>query len=93
MTTSTRQALLRLSTLGAALGAAALLSACVVEAPARRYVAPTPVYQQPAPTYPQPAPAYPQPAPAYDGSQDQEEPVVSVFVDPPLEQPEPIAVQ
>src|SRR6185437_7471555 len=43
--------------------------------------------------YQQPAPTYPQPAPAYDQSQDQDEPVVSVYVDPPLEQPEPIAVQ
>jgi hypothetical protein len=94
MTTSTRQALLRLSTLGAALGGAALLSACVVEAPPRRYVAPAPVYQQPAPAYQQPAPTYPQPAPAYEPAQDdQDEPVVSVYVEPPLEQPEPIAVQ
>ena len=87
MTTSTRQTLLRLSTLGTALGAAALLSACVVEAPAPRYVAPAPVYHQPAPAYQQPAPAYDQP------TQEQDDPVVSVYVDPPLEQPEPIAVQ
>jgi hypothetical protein len=42
------------------------------------------VYQQPAPAYQQPAPTYPQPAPAYDSSQDQDDPVVSVYVDPPL---------
>ena len=79
MTTPRNQAVLRLGTLGAALGAAALLSACVVEAPAPRYVAP-----------PRPAPVYQQPAPDYSAEND---PVVSVYVDPPLEQPAPIAVQ
>ena len=78
MTIPTRQALLRLSTLGAALGAAALLSACVVEAPPRYVAAPAP---RPAPVYEQPAPQY---------APEQEDPVVSVYVDPPLEQPEQI---
>ena len=83
MTTPTSHALLRLSALGAALGAAALLSACVVEAPPRYVQRPVPVYQQPAPVYQQPAPAYVQ----------EDEPVVSVYVDPPIDQPAPIAVQ
>jgi hypothetical protein len=69
---------MRLSTLGAALFAATILAACVVQPlPAPRYApppAPVQVYEQPA---------Y---APAED------EPVVSVYVDPPLYQPEPIAV-
>ena len=81
--TSTHSPALRLGTLATALGAAALLSACVVQAPPRYIERPAPVYQQPAPTYPQPTPQY---------SQD-DDPVVSVYVDPPLEQPEPIAVQ
>ena len=110
MTTPSSRALMRLSTLGAALGAAALLSACVVEAPPRYVQRPAPVYQQPAPVYQQPAPVYQQPAPVYQQPaptypepepdyQDQQsysqddEPVVSVYVDPPIEQPEPIAVQ
>ena len=79
MTTPGNQAVLRLGTLGAALCAAALLSACVVEAPAPRYVAP-----------PRPVPVYQQPASDYAAEND---PVVSVYVDPPLEQPAPIAVQ
>ena len=79
MTTPRNQAVLRLGALGAALGAAALLSACVVEAPAPRYVPP-----------PRPVPVYPQAAPDYAPEND---PVVSVYVDPPLEQPAPIAVQ
>jgi hypothetical protein len=79
MTTPRSQAFLRLSTLGAALGAAAILCACVVQPlPAPRYVAPPP----------RPVPVYEQPAYAPDN-----EPVVSVYVDPPLVQPEPIAVQ
>ena len=87
----------RLAALAAALGAAALLSACVVEAPPRYVQAPprpAPVYQQPAPVYEQPAPVYEQPAQDYgpDYAQD-DDPVVSVYVDPPIEQPEPIAVQ
>jgi hypothetical protein len=98
MTTSNRTALLRLSTLGTALGAAALLSACVVQGPPRYIERPVqPVYEQPAPTYPQPTPQYSQPTPQYSQptpqySQD-DDPVVSVYVDPPIEQPEPIAVQ
>jgi hypothetical protein len=97
MTTPRSDALMRLSSLGAALGAAALLSACVVEAPPRYvqrpapvYQQPAPVYQQPAPVYQQPAPEYPQPSPSYTQDDD---PVVSVYVDPPIDQPEPIAVQ
>jgi len=79
MTIPRSQAFLRLSTLGAALGAAAILSACVVQPlPAPRYVAPPP----------RPVPVYEQPAYAPDN-----EPVVSVYVDPPLVQPAPIAVQ
>ncbi len=104
MTTPRSQALLRLSSLAAALGGAALLSACVVEAPPRYvqrpapvYQQPAPVYQQPAPVYQQPAPVYQQPAPEYPQPQpsytDDDEPVVSVYVDPPIAQPEPIAVQ
>ena len=110
MTTPSSRALMRLSTLGAALGAAALLSACVVEAPPRYVQRPAPVYQQPAPVYQQPAPVYQQPAPVYQQPaptypqpqpdyQDQQsysqddDPVVSVYVDPPIDQPEPIAVQ
>jgi hypothetical protein len=77
----TSRALLRLRTLGAALVATALLSACVVEAPAPRYVQAPPA--RPAPLYVAPAPQY-----APDN-----EPVVSVYVDPPLDQPAPIAVQ
>jgi hypothetical protein len=84
MTTSTRHALPRLGTLAAALGAAALLTACVVEGPVRYVDRPVPVYQQ------QPAPEYAQPSPSYV---DEDDPVVSVYVDPPLEQPEPIAVE
>jgi hypothetical protein len=95
---------MRLTTLGAALGAAALLAACVVEAPPRYVRRPAPVYQQPAPVYLQPAPVYQQPAPIYpqpqsdydDASQSysqDDDPVVSVYVDPPIDQPEPIAVQ
>ena len=80
MTTPTSLGLLRLSTLGTALGAAALLSACVVQGPPRYVDRPVPVYQQPAPAYQPPAP-------------QEAEPVVSVFVDPPLVQPAPIAVQ
>ena len=70
-------ALLRLSCLGAALGAVGILSGCVVQAPPPRYYAPPP---------PPPATVYQQPAPV------QEEAVVSVYVEPPLVQPEPIAV-
>ncbi len=78
MSTPRRRAFLRPSTLGAAFGAAAILSACVVQPlPAPRYVAPPP---RPAPVYEQPANA------------PSNEPVVSVYVDPPLVQPEPIAV-
>jgi len=77
----TSRALLRLSTLGAALAATAILSACVVEAPAPRYVQVPP---------PRPAPVYATPAPQYAPDND---PVVSVYVDPPIDQPEPIAVQ
>jgi len=80
MTIPTSRALLRLSTLGAALVASALLTACVVEPPAPRYV------QAP----PRPAPGYATPAPQYAPDND---PVVSVYVDPPIDQPEPIAVQ
>jgi hypothetical protein len=83
MTTSTRHALLRLGTLAAALGAAALLSGCVVEGPVRYVDRPVPVYPR------QPAPEYAAPSPSYV---DEDDPVVSVYVDPPLEQPEPIAV-
>jgi len=98
--TITRHQAPRLAALAAALGAAALLSACVVEAPPR-YVRTAPVYQQPAPVYQQPAPVYEQPAPVYeqpapDYAPDyapDSDPVVSVYVDPPIEQPEPIAVQ
>src|ERR1700761_5021167 len=79
MTTPRNQAVPRLAALAAALGAAALLSACVVEAPPRYVQAP-----------PRPAPVYQQPAPDYAPDSD---PVVSVYVDPPLEQPAPIAVQ
>ena len=79
MTTSRSRAPLHLSTLSAALCAAVILSACVVQPlPAPRYVAPPP---RPAPVYEQPAYA------------PSNEPVVSVYVDPPLVQPEPIAVQ
>ncbi len=78
MTTPSRQAFMRLGLLAAALGAAALLSACVVEAPPRYVQAPPP----------RPQPVYEQPQAAPDN-----EPVVSVYVDPPLEQPAPIAVQ
>jgi len=98
MTTPRTQAVPRMAALAAALGAAALLSACVIEAPPR-YVqapprpapAPVTVYERPAPVYEQPAPVYEQPA-QDDYAQDTE-PVVSVYVDPPIEQPEPIAVQ
>ena len=79
MTSTTNLAIPRLGALAAALGAAALLSACVVEAPPRYVAVP-----------PRPAPVYPQPAPDYAPEND---PVVSVYVDPPLEQPAPIAVQ
>ena len=72
----------RLAALAAALGAAALLSACVVEAPPRYVQAPprpAPVYQQPAPVDEQPAPVYeqraPDDAPVYVQAND---PVVSV---------------
>jgi len=78
MTTPSRQACMRLGLLATALGAAALLSACVVEAPPRYVQAPPP----------RPQPVYEQPQAAPDN-----EPVVSVYVDPPLEQPAPIAVQ
>jgi hypothetical protein len=54
------------------------------------YQQPVPVYQQPAPVYQQPAPDYQQPPQSY--AQD-DDPVVSVYVDPPIDQPEPIAVQ
>ena len=63
MTTPRTQAVPRMAALAAALGAAALLSACVIEAPPR-YVqasprpAPAPVYEQPAPVYEQPAQDY-----------------------------------
>jgi hypothetical protein len=98
--TITRHPAPRLAVLAAALGAAALLSACVVEAPPR-YVRPAPVYQQPATVYQQPAPVYEQPEPVYeqpapDYAPDyapDSDPVVSVYVDPPIDQPEPIAVQ
>lgn len=80
MTRSTSRACLRLGRVSAALGAAAILSACVVQPlPAPRYVAPPP---------PRPLPVYEQPAYAPDN-----EPVVSIYVDPPLVQPVPIAVQ
>ena len=80
MTHPTSQAFLRLSSLGAALGAAAILCACVVQPlPAPRYYPPPP---RPVAVYEQPAPA-----PVQDDA------VVSVYVDPPLVQPEPIAVQ
>ncbi|MGN6528149.1 MAG: hypothetical protein ACTHL8_17305, partial [Burkholderiaceae bacterium] len=73
----------RLATLCAALSAAALLSACVVEQPAPRYVA------RPAPAaYPPPVPEYSPPPPAPEA----EDPVVSVYIDPPLVEPEPVAV-
>jgi hypothetical protein len=111
MTTPSSRVLMRLSTLAAALGAAALLAACVVEAPPRYVRRPVPVYQQPVPVYEQPAPVYQQPAPVYqqpaptypqpeyddaDSSRSypqDDDPVVSVYVDPPIDQPEPIAVQ
>ena len=79
MTTPRNRAIPRLGALAAALAATALLSACVVEAPPRYVQAP-----------PRPAPVYQQPAPDYAPEND---PVVSVYVDPPLEQPAPIAVQ
>jgi hypothetical protein len=81
MTSPRSRAALRLGTLAAALVGAALLSACVVEAPAPRYVQAPP---------PHPVPVYPQPVPEYAPDND---PVVSVYVDPPIDQPEPIAVQ
>lgn len=59
------------------IGTAVLLSGCVVE-PARVYVPP------PEPVYVAPAPVYQAPAP---------QPVVSVYLDPPLEQPAPIRVE
>lgn len=78
MPTPTSRAILRLSSQGVALGAAAILCGCVVQPlPAPRYVAPPP---RPAPVYERPT---------YVPS---DEPVVSVYVDPPLVQPEPIAV-
>ncbi len=71
------QAFLRLTSLGAALGAVTILSACVVQPlPAPRYFPP-----------PRPVAVIEQPAPVQD------EAVVSVYVDPPLVQPAPIAVQ
>ena len=67
---------LRLSSLGAALGAGVILCACVVQPlPAPRY----------SPPPPRPVAVYSAPV--------QDEAVVSVYVDPPLVQPEPIAVQ
>ncbi len=59
------------------IGTAVLLSGCVVE-PAHVYVPP------PEPVYVAPAPVYQAPAP---------QPVVSVYLDPPLEQPAPIRVE
>ena len=83
MTASTRHALPRLATLAAALAATALLCACVVEEmPAPRY------YVQAPP--PRPVPAYPPVVPA---AVPVAEPGVSIYVDPPIDQPEPIAVQ
>ena len=82
MTKPTSRAQLRLSAVAAVLAANALLSACVVQAPAPRYVQAPP---------PRPAPVYVQPAPQY--APEVAEPVVSVYVDPPIDQPEPIAVQ
>lgn len=58
------------------IGTAVLLSGCVVE-PAHVYVPP------PEPVYVAPAPVYQAPAP---------QPVVSVYLDPPLEQPAPIRI-
>jgi hypothetical protein len=89
MTTPRTQAVPRMAALAAALGAAALLSACVIEAPPRYVQAPP--RPAPAPVYEQPAPVYEQPA--QDDYAQEAEPVVSVYVDPPIEQPEPIAVQ
>ena len=96
---SPRSALGLLSATCTALAAGALLSACIVEPlPGPRYVPPprpAPVYVQPAPVYPQPAPVYAQPAPVYTQAPyepAEEEPVVSVYIDPPTYQPEPIAV-
>ena len=79
MTTPRNPAIPRLGALASTLVATALLSACVVEAPPRYVQAP-----------PRPVPVYQQPAPEYAPEND---PVVSVYVDPPLEQPAPIAVQ
>jgi hypothetical protein len=94
MTTPRTQAVPRMAALAAALGAAALLSACVIEAPPRYVQAPPRPAPAPAPVYVQPAPVYEQPAQDYAPDYEQEaEPVVSVYVDPPIEQPEPIAVQ
>ena len=71
------------------IGSAVLLSGCIVQ-PARVYYPPPPpnaYYSQPQqyqPQYQQQAPVdYQAPAP---------QPVVSVYVDPPLEQPEPVLV-
>lgn len=58
------------------IGTAVLLSGCVVE-PAHVYVPP------PEPVYVAPAPVYQAPAP---------QPVVSVYLDPPLEQPAPVRI-
>ena len=69
----------RLGSLCCAMAAAALLSACVVEPP--RYASPAVYTPPPQPQYQQPAYAPPQ-----------DEPVVSVYIDPPTYQPAPIAV-
>jgi hypothetical protein len=94
MTNRTRRT--PISALGAlctALAASTLLSACIVQPlpqPAPRY------YPQPVPPAPRYYPAQPVPVqePVYgpEDAVEPDEPVVSVYVDPPTYQPEPIAV-
>ncbi len=77
MTSPIHRPFARLLPLSAALGAAAILAACVVQPlPPPRYSAP-----------PQPVPVYDPPAYA-----PEDDAVVSVYVEPPLAQPEPVAV-
>jgi hypothetical protein len=79
MTSPIHRSLARLAPLSAALSAAALLTACIVQPlPPQRYVQPAP---QPVPVY--------DPPPSYVNEDDT---VVSAYVEPPLDQPEPIAV-
>lgn len=74
----------RLGPLCCVMAASALLSACIVEP--QRYPPP-----RPQPVY-QPAPPVYNPPPQQVYAPEQEEPVVSVYIDPPTYQPAPIAV-